>query len=326
MYRNCIFCSAALGANDSLEEFPVGRILAFDGWKGRLWAVCPRCHRWNLAPIETRWEAVERAEVCFRGSGHRVQAERIGLAQLRDGTRLVRVGEALPGELAAWRYGRELRERRRRYWMELGVSFIVAGVPWLPAQYRRREVVCQLPAEAAPHGRELLLRRFHLDGAEFRGSSERDGMSLRVRRHRRLFGGFPELEIGGAAARTALERTLVGVNQRGASRRDLEGALQVLDRGGPAEAYAERLALGADGDGDQPGVLRIRERMRTGHFRCEWRGSGGPASTRIEVPRVLALEMALHEESERRALKGELAELEARWREAEEIAQIADAL
>jgi hypothetical protein len=41
---------------------------------------------------------------------------------------------------------------------------------------------------------------------------------------------------------------------------------------------------------------------------------------------LLALEMALHEESERRALQGELAGLEAAWREAEEIAQIADSL
>jgi hypothetical protein len=38
----------------------------------------------------------------------------------------------------------------------------------------------------------------------------------------------------------------------------------------------------------------------------------------------LALEMAVHEESERRALEGELALLEAAWREAEEVAQIAD--
>jgi hypothetical protein len=41
---------------------------------------------------------------------------------------------------------------------------------------------------------------------------------------------------------------------------------------------------------------------------------------------TLALEMALHEEAERRAMDGELAELEAMWREAEEIAAIADAL
>jgi hypothetical protein len=36
--------------------------------------------------------------------------------------------------------------------------------------------------------------------------------------------------------------------------------------------------------------------------------------------------MALHEESERRAMQGELAELERAWREAEEVAAIADDL
>ena len=40
----------------------------------------------------------------------------------------------------------------------------------------------------------------------------------------------------------------------------------------------------------------------------------------------LALEMSLHEDSERRALEGELAELETAWRRAEEIAAIADDL
>jgi hypothetical protein len=34
--------------------------------------------------------------------------------------------------------------------------------------------------------------------------------------------------------------------------------------------------------------------------------------------------MAAHEEQERRALEGELALLEAAWRDAEEVAQIAD--
>jgi hypothetical protein len=40
----------------------------------------------------------------------------------------------------------------------------------------------------------------------------------------------------------------------------------------------------------------------------------------------LALEMAVHEDVERRALEGELAELERAWQEAEEIAGIADQL
>ncbi|WP_353266088.1 hypothetical protein, partial [Gemmatimonas sp.] len=46
----------------------------------------------------------------------------------------------------------------------------------------------------------------------------------------------------------------------------------------------------------------------------------------FSVGERLALEMALHEESERRAMEGELHLLETAWREAEEIAKIADAM
>jgi len=46
----------------------------------------------------------------------------------------------------------------------------------------------------------------------------------------------------------------------------------------------------------------------------------------LSTPFTLALEMALHDEQERRALEGELAELEEAWREAEEIGAIADSL
>ena len=47
---------------------------------------------------------------------------------------------------------------------------------------------------------------------------------------------------------------------------------------------------------------------------------------KMPKPTKLALEMALHEEQERRALAGELIDLEMAWREAEEVAQIADNL
>ena len=46
----------------------------------------------------------------------------------------------------------------------------------------------------------------------------------------------------------------------------------------------------------------------------------------LKVDVRLAVEMATHEQAEREALEGELKELEARWREAEEIARIADNL
>ena len=58
MYSTCIFCHAGLGSNEAIEHFPVGRRLAFDAAKGRLWVVCSACERWNLSPLEERWEAI----------------------------------------------------------------------------------------------------------------------------------------------------------------------------------------------------------------------------------------------------------------------------
>ena len=45
---------------------------------------------------------------------------------------------------------------------------------------------------------------------------------------------------------------------------------------------------------------------------------------RLSPTERLALEMSVHEESERRAMEGELAVLEAAWRDAEQIAAICD--
>src|SRR5687768_3089991 len=105
MYSTCLYCLAALGHNDALEWFPVGRRLAFDPARGRLWAVCDGCGRWNLAPIEERWDAVEECERRYRSTHQRYGTDNIGLAGLRDGTELVRIGPALRPEVAVWRYG-----------------------------------------------------------------------------------------------------------------------------------------------------------------------------------------------------------------------------
>ena len=45
MYTTCIHCQQSLGANESIEALPIGRRLAFDGEKGRLWVVCRQCER-----------------------------------------------------------------------------------------------------------------------------------------------------------------------------------------------------------------------------------------------------------------------------------------
>jgi len=110
------------------------------------------------------------------------------------------------------------------------------------------------------------------------------------------------------------------VNKFGGSKAVVASAVNEIEAMGSAEAFVDRVAT--------TGHVYTRSKPN-GNGRWYNRGTrdytkfglfGLPAAQR------LALEMALHEESERRALDGELAELERAWREAEEIAGISDDL
>ena len=127
MYRTCLFCNSDLGHNEAVEHFPVGRRLAFDAAKGRLWVVCRKCERWNLTPLEERWEAIEECERAFRGTRLRVSTDEIGLARLKEGLELVRIGDPQRPEMAAWRYGDQFGRRRRRQYLIAGGVVLVAS-------------------------------------------------------------------------------------------------------------------------------------------------------------------------------------------------------
>jgi hypothetical protein len=335
MYRSCIFCSAPLGSNESIERFPVGRSLAFDGEKGRLWAVCPKCARWNLAPIEERWEAIEDAERLFHDTRTRVQRENVGLARLPNETWLVRVGQALPGELAAWRYGQTLVRRRNPY--SLAGRMVLAGVaglaeatmavaagvlalangPYTPSP--REPAPGQGPVRFVPRPAKtdaipVIVRRHDLIGARLR-EPEGGGMAIHFVNVREVWNvprvagddtpyarvSSAPLVVAGEAARALLTRAMVLVNDRGARRGGVEAALRRISAAGSAEDFMRNAA--------RNGRPLIPENP---DFIERWGD--------------LALEMALHEETERRALDGELAMLEAMWHEAEQIASIADRL
>jgi hypothetical protein len=328
MYRSCIFCSAPLGSNESIERFPVGRSLAFDAEKGRLWAVCGKCARWNLAPIEERWEAIEDAERLFRDTRLRVQSENIGLATLRDGTRLIRVGQALPGELAVWRYGKMLLRRHTAYRTAAGIG-VAIGVG-LPTAVMASLAVGLTGAAAALGTAAFALSLW--DAAPPRMQSRSflpytgvavDADNLREARFAltswsevsvalpghdeddaRLVDGdcrggwlIPSAEY----ARMLLRRGMVQLNARGAPGNRVAMAVGLLAAGG-SEAFLRRAA---------------EERAPLVDAALDGRERDA---------RMLAAEMAVHEELEREALDGELSALEAAWREAEEIAGIADQL
>src|ERR1051325_4831860 len=128
MYSTCLHCHRALGTNEAIERFPIGHRLAFDAAKGRLWVVCHHCARWNLTPIEERWEAVEDCERQFRAQKLRTQTPNIGLTRLPEGTELIRIGIPLRPEFAAWRYGAVFRQRLyRRATAATGLTASIVG-------------------------------------------------------------------------------------------------------------------------------------------------------------------------------------------------------
>jgi hypothetical protein len=334
MYSTCLFCNKSLGANETIETFPVGKRLAFDAAKGRLWVVCPQCERWNLSPLEERWEAIEHAEKLYRDTRRRVATDNIGLAKLREGLTLVRIGEPLRPEFAAWRYGDQFGRRRRRQLLIAGggvaalgaivVGGAVAGVSiggfgWMLAQSGRaivrgnpEKVVAKVRTE---HGQLLHVRRRHLgETTLMRADDGSLALNLRYKNGQSTFSGREAERIASIV--------IPKVNRFGGDKRAVANAVTEIESTGGAERYLDHLA--------DVGTIFTRAPARTRGRRWSDRWGSKDFSRSglfaLPGPHRLALEMALHEEAERRAVEGELAELERAWREAEEIAGIADSL
>src|SRR5881396_1683110 len=126
MYRTCAFCNGKLDGDGGPSGLGVGRRLAFDEWKGRLWVICPKCTRWNLAPLDERLEHVE-ALARAAGEGRVAAAtEQVALIRWR-GYDLVRVGRPPRLEFATWRYGERLKARQREQ-LKFVVPLTVATV------------------------------------------------------------------------------------------------------------------------------------------------------------------------------------------------------
>jgi hypothetical protein len=366
MYAACLHCHRDLGRNDVIELFPIGRRLAFDSAKGRLWVICPACDRWNLSPIEERWEAVESCDRLFRGQKLRAQTDNVGLARLADGTDLIRIGAPLRPEFAAWRYGRVFSARLHRR-MAAG-----AGIGAIAGFTAHALSGSALMASIGVVGPLAIPPLFHI-GLMLKTVGDmrsikvvgHDGKALRVNKanldhtrivptddaplHLRLQHSYGRVELHGDRATRALGTLLARINRRGAGIGTTgQAASYIMNAGDPAKAIAniareaERRAgnyeeLAAEvaraprGRTMEEALQRqfeVQRKIQAQHpFWTNGVRIGNPGAL-FRLPRVqrLALEMALHEASEQRALDEELESLERAWREAEEVAAIADTL
>ena len=307
MYRACAFCNGKLDGDGGPSGLGVGRRLAFDEWKGRLWVICPKCSRWNLAPLDDR---LERIEALARAAGEgRVAAATEQVALIRWQTYdLVRVGKPRRLEFATWRYGERLRARRReqlKFVLPVTVAAVGLAVAvnvaaggsvgvfvWnMPNIARmlytgmvgRRRVTLVEPPICERCGTVLQLRAKHVAYARVVRQTQQDvGLIL----------SCPSCHTEGAMlvgheAQAALRQGLTYLAlARGRQQRVEEAARLVESAGGPDQLIAD--------------VARRALTLRS-----------------LAGERRLVLEMAVDE-------RLEIEELERQWKEAEEIAEIAD--
>src|SRR5262245_10392564 len=307
MFRSCAFCNADFDGDGGPSGLGVGRRLAFDEWKGRLWVVCPRCSRWNLTPFDDRLERIEAlARVASQG---RIAASTDQVALIRwQRYDLVRVGKPPRVELATWRYGERLRSRQRERLkvvvpltiaaIGLGIAANVAAgggfgvVVWnihriADGIYLRivggRKVTLVESPICASCGSVMQLRARHVQHARVVPDSHADmAVVLSCPRCKR-----EGAQVTGSDATQVLRQGLTYLNLARGGRRKAEDAAREVDGvGGPDQLVRD--------------IARRELTLRS-----------------LRPERGLALEMAVDE-------RAEVEELERQWKEAEEIADIAD--
>ncbi len=311
MFKTCAFCNAPFDGDGGPSGLGVGRRLAFDEWRGRLWVVCSKCSRWNLTPLDDRLERIEgvaRAARDERG-GSRVVAATDQVTLIRwQRYDFVRVGKPLRVELATWRYGERLRTRQRER-MKVVIPLTVAAVglgiaanvaaggglgvfvwnlhrlvdqAYIGIVGRRRVVLTEPPVCA--HCASLMeLRARHVQHARIVPDAHAEvAVVLSCPKCRR-----DGAQLTGPDAVQVLRQGLTYLNVTRSGRRRAEDAARVVDQiGGPDRLVHD--------------VARRELTLRS-----------------LQPERRLALEMAVDE-------RAEVQELERQWREAEEIAEIAD--
>jgi hypothetical protein len=315
MLTRCLHCYQPFPRNRTLENFGIGRRVAFDPEHGRLWAICPACYRWTLAPFEERWETLEQLERLSAGRA-RLLAKSDNIALLHaDDLEIIRIGFADRREEAWWRYGREFLGRRARAGrvtrlgrlIDAGAMLAITGLFPLWGWSDSEEWVHRA-------------RRKHFGRDVWRGSSlcARCGDEL----SNLLFEEWSDLVLEpGDCDPLALWYSCprCGENDSDAGHRFTGLSAEHLLRrmmayanfaGGDEEAVASAMSLIED-SGSAEGMLQ-----QAAARRCTINQFSGR--------HILAIEIALANDVERGLLGLELKRLEARWREEEEIAGIVD--
>jgi hypothetical protein len=105
LYAHCLFCGEHFPPNPMFGPLPPGLQLAYDPARSRLWSICGRCRRWNLLPVEERYDAIDLLEHTVSGRAELIaRSDNIALYR-HDELQILRIGSALFLERTTWRYG-----------------------------------------------------------------------------------------------------------------------------------------------------------------------------------------------------------------------------
>jgi hypothetical protein len=320
MFTRCLFCHRSFQENGQLAYMPRGRRIAFDPIRGRLWAVCDGCHRWNLAPIEEREAALYELERITRDHARPMgHTANVSLMYAGDLT-LIRVGEADLAEQAWWRYGRELRKRKTSYDSRRSkvTAYTFGALQYLGDMIGYTDGDVAIDWEDTPVADVLRWRRFGWAAWHGREECPNCKSTLRALRYDlgwwvyplkgadgRLGVGIPcqrcdpwtpdkVYELHGDVAENTLRRLLAYQNIGGASERRITDAAKAIEYAGSAGEFTLD-------------VTSSRESL--------WK---------MGATATVGLEIALNETVEKRMLDLEVRAIEFMWKQEEDIARIID--
>jgi len=311
MYTTCGFCAGGLGGDGGGSNLGVGRRFAYDAWRSRAWVICQRCGRWNLTPFDDREDTIAKLEAM--AAAGRIAATSDQVALIRAGAYdVVRVGRPRRIEYATWRYGERIKARERErlkfiipatavaiggmvaFNFAIGgsMAYMVGQIPGMADSLYtwtvgKRKVPGIEPPVCARCGMIMVLRAKDLQHARLTHSSHEDLALLLSCPRCKVYGA----QLEGPDAEQALRAGLTFVNLKKGKRikRKAQEAAGYVDRHGGPEQF-----------------IKVTTRIEK------------PVSALVGAE-ALALEMAVDEQAE-------LRELERQWRQAEEIANIADGL
>ena len=317
LHTRCMYCRTAFPHSSLFSRIPPGTRFAYDPESGRVWSICNRCRRWNLIPLEERFEAVEELERAVRDDGTCIAATANIALYHTEELVLVRIGSALAVERAVWRYGRQLTARvpsnqraHRRLALMTAGAVARAGESigawkldgdWGPAgvvdvlRWQRFGSVAWNGRSGCPYCGSVL-HTLHFDSSWWLYPRMEEG---------RLVIGVPctrcdpwtpknVFDVTGDDAHVLLRRALAYQHVTGADERTVARATQLIHDAGSADALVQRLSSG------RASLWRL-----------------GPLHT-------LAFEIAANHLAERRALENGLHGMLAEWRAEDEIARIVD--